>query len=82
MKDFTLPLRCCFCHSTGFAIPHEGYKPSHGERVACASCGRENDYSTLHEAVREKAVEIAKDEVHAMLKNVFKGHKNITLKIG
>ncbi|MDR0339466.1 MAG: hypothetical protein LBH65_04220 [Desulfovibrio sp.] len=73
MMEFTLVFRCVFCQSTDFVVPHEGYKLEHGEMVTCASCGRENDYSSLYEVTKEEGIEAVKDAVHDMLKDIVKG---------
>lgn len=83
----TVRLRCAFCRSEQFALPYEGYSPPGHSLVVCASCGRENDVTSLLIVAKSKGMEIAKayaDEVVEHLKkdlvNSFKNNKFIRIK--
>lgn len=86
MEDLkkTIGLRCTFCLSELFALPHENYTPSHGSLIVCANCGRENDVTSLVFVVKAKAMDIAEDYADKLmdkfqkdLKKAFKGNKHI-----
>lgn len=57
----TLPLRCVFCRSTKFLLPHEDYRPQPGEALTCGNCGRRNDFDSLMRIVKMKGAKIAED---------------------
>lgn len=83
----TIRLRCTFCRSELFALPHENYDPPHGSFIVCANCGRENDVTSLVFVVKAKAMDIAEDHADKMIKEftknikkAFKGSKNIRFK--
>jgi len=87
----TISLRCAFCRSILFAIPHEGYRPHHGSFVVCANCGWENDYTSLMFVVEEKAVGIAREyaedvmdkavkDMKKQLQKTFRGNKFIKVR--
>lgn len=89
MKELneTIRLRCTFCCSELFALPHEGYDPPHGSFIVCANCGRENDVTSLVFVVKAKAMDIAEEHANKVIKDfekslrkVFKGSKNIKFK--
>lgn len=80
MTEFKLVFKCVFCQSTDFVTPYENYQPAHGEMITCASCGRENDYSSLYEVTKEEGIKIAKDALHDMLKNMVRNNKLLKLK--
>lgn len=77
-------LRCTFCRSELFALPHKNYAPIHGSLILCANCGSENDVTSLILVVKAKAMEIAEsyadklmDTFQKDLKKAFKGNKYI-----
>lgn len=83
----SISMKCTFCHSELFALPHENYAPSHGSLIVCANCGRENDVTSLVFVVKAKAIDIAEDYVENLidefqqdLKKAFKGKKHIKIK--
>lgn len=83
----TIRLRCTFCHSALFALPHEDYSPPHGSFIVCANCGRENDVTSLVLTVKAKALDIAEDHADKMieqfkkdLKKSLKGSKHLKIK--
>jgi len=59
---------CLFCKSEQFELPDENYQPSHSEMIKCANCGKLNDYTSMLEVAKEKAIQIAKEEAEKMLK--------------
>ncbi|MDO9083377.1 MAG: hypothetical protein Q7U56_08850 [Humidesulfovibrio sp.] len=70
----TIPLRCVFCQSTSFKVPHESYQPQPGEMLVCGNCGRESLYDAMLDVVREEATELASNMLSDMLKKAgFKG---------
>jgi len=92
MEEFKeiISLRCVFCRSTLFAMPHEGYRPHHGSFVVCANCGHENDYTSLFFVVKDKAMDIAHEyaerllekaanDMKKQLQNAFRGNKYIKI---
>jgi hypothetical protein len=83
----SISLKCTFCRSELFALPHENYAPLHGSLIVCANCGRENDVTSLIFVVKAKAMDIAEDYADKLidkfqkdLKKAFKGNKYIKIK--
>lgn len=83
----SISLKCTFCHSELFALPHENYAPLHGSLIVCANCGRENDVTSLIFVVKAKTMDIAEDYADKLidkfqkdLKKAFKGNKYIKIK--
>lgn len=64
----TISLRCVFCQSTSFKVPHEGYQPQPGEMLVCGNCGRESLYDAMLDVLREEATGLAKDMLLNKLK--------------
>lgn len=82
-----IKLRCVFCHSNEFALPWEGYVPPPGSFVVCASCGRENDITSMLITVKTAGLSLAKDHAKELvkeltneLKKTFKNSKFIKFK--
>jgi uncharacterized Zn finger protein len=74
MKE-QIKMFCLFCKSEQFELPKEGYQPSCGEMIKCANCGRLNDYTSMLNITKEKAIEIAKAEAKKIIKNTMKNFK-------
>ena len=70
-----IKMYCLFCKSEQFELPDENYQPSHGEMIKCANCGRLNDYTSMLEVTKEKAIQIAKKEAEKMIKDFSKKFK-------
>lgn len=68
-----IPLRCAFCMSTSFEIPHTGYQPQPGEMLKCGNCGRLNDYESILRVAEEQGVEFVNDKVNEELCKILKG---------
>jgi transcription elongation factor Elf1 len=82
-----IKLRCAFCRSQEFAVPHEAYSPTGGGFVVCANCGMENDVTSLLVVAKAKGFSLAKDHATAFvgamvekLKNTLKNNKYIRFK--
>lgn len=65
----TISLRCVFCQSTSFKVPHEGYQPHQGEMLVCGNCGRESLYDAMLDVAKEEATELAGDMLSKMFKD-------------
>jgi len=83
----TIRLRCTFCRSNEFALPHEDYSPSAGSFVVCANCGKENDVTSLLVVAKATGLAIVEDHVEQLvdemakeLKRAFRNNKFITIK--
>lgn len=74
MKE-QIKMVCLFCKSEQFELPKKGYQPSNGEMIKCANCGRLNDYTSMLNITKEKAIEIAKAEAQKIIKNTMKNFK-------
>ncbi|MHC4122650.1 MAG: hypothetical protein ACYSSI_03675 [Planctomycetota bacterium] len=70
-----IKMYCLFCKSEQFELPDANYQPSHGEMIKCANCGRLNDYTSMLEVTKEKAMQIAKKEAEKMIKDFSKKFK-------
>lgn len=70
MISHTISLTCLFCDIVLEGNTDIEYKD--GDFIKCQNCGMENEYSSLMKIVEEKAVEVAKNEVEQLLKNLFK----------
>lgn len=66
----TISLRCVFCQSTGFKVPHADYQPQPGEMLVCGNCGRESLYDAMLDVAKEEATELAGNMLSKMLKGV------------
>lgn len=65
----TISLRCVFCQSTNFKVPHEGYQPQPGEMLVCGNCGRESLYDAMLDVAKEEATELDENMLSKMLKD-------------
>jgi hypothetical protein len=74
MKE-QIKMLCLFCKSDKFELPKEGYQPSCGEMIKCANCGKLNDYTSMLNITKEKAIEVAKAEAQKIIKNTMKNFK-------
>jgi uncharacterized Zn finger protein len=70
-----IKMYCLFCKSEQFELPDENYQPSNGELIKCANCGKFNDYTSMLDVAKEKAMQIAKEEAETMLKEFSKKFK-------
>lgn len=70
-----IKMYCLFCKSEQFELPDENYQPSHGEMIKCANCGKLNDYTSLLEVAKEKAMQIAREEAEKIVKEFSKNFK-------
>jgi len=68
MMEEQIKMYCLFCKSEQFVLPDENYQPSHGKMIKCANCGKLNDYTSMLEVAKEKAMQIAKEEAQKILK--------------
>ncbi len=73
MENFTVELTCLFCNSVLSGDLDLEFKS--GDLIKCQSCGQENDYDSLLEVAKEKAIDMAKQEIESSLKDIFKGFK-------
>lgn len=70
MEDFTVALTCLFCDAV---LQGDNDLEFTGDLIKCQNCGQENDYNSLIEAAKEKALEKAKHEIELSLKHILKG---------
>lgn len=75
MMEEKIKMYCLFCKSEQFELPDENYQPSHGEMIKCANCGKLNDYTSLLEVAKEKAMQIAREEAEKIVKEFSKNFK-------
>ncbi|VAW64815.1 hypothetical protein MNBD_GAMMA08-3 [hydrothermal vent metagenome] len=68
-ENFTIEVLCLFCHSTLTA--DEDMEFESGDLIKCNSCGEMNDYDSVVEVAKEKAVEKVKTEVEEELSKTF-----------
>ncbi|HDS1740440.1 TPA: hypothetical protein QEM67_002316 [Pseudomonas putida] len=80
----SIGLRCAFCRSYEFALPHAGYSPAPGGFVVCARCGRENDVTSLLLVAKSAGVVLVKQHAQQLvdglakdLRKSFRNHKFI-----
>lgn len=69
---FKLKLKCFFCFSDQFMIPHENYIPKYGDIIVCGNCGKKNDVTSLLKVVNKKAENIMKKVANEKIKELFK----------
>ena len=72
-----IELKCIFCGSTKFELPSMDYKPSPGEQVKCANCGRTNDYDSLIRVAKKRTKEWTEQQVKAEFDKVTKSLKRL-----
>ncbi|MBR0318339.1 MAG: hypothetical protein IJQ86_03520 [Spirochaetia bacterium] len=77
MEEKKIELKCVFCSSTRFELPSEDYKPSPGEQIKCANCGRTNDYDSLIRVAKKRAEEWAKQQLKAEFDKLTKDLKRL-----
>jgi hypothetical protein len=65
-------LKCVFCHSTDFEVPHQGYVQKNGETAKCANCGRLNDVTSLSKIASDNVKKEVFDYLLKSRKNLFK----------
>jgi hypothetical protein len=72
MDEFrkTIKLRCVFCRSNEFALPFENYSPPAGSFVVCASCGKENDVTSLLVVAKATGLAVAKDYAEQLMNDM------------
>ena len=75
MMEEQIKMYCFFCKSEQFELPDESYQPSNGEMIKCANCGKLNDYTSMLEVAKEKAMQIATEEAEKMVKEFSKKFK-------
>ena len=68
-ENFTIEVLCLFCHSTLTA--DEDIEFESGDLIKCNSCGEMNDYDSVVEVAKEKAVEKVKTDVEEELSKTF-----------
>ncbi|MGK0149689.1 hypothetical protein [Pseudomonas putida] len=68
----TIGLRCAFCRSYEFALPHAGYVPYPGGFVVCALCGRENDVTSLLLVAKSAGLELVKQHAQHLVDGLAK----------
>ncbi len=66
-----IKMKCLFCFSTDFVVPHDNYQPQQGEMVKCANCGKLNDFDSMMRVVEREAEEIA-DKIEKELRKSLK----------
>lgn len=72
-EHYEIKLKCIFCGSSDFELPHADYQPEDGETIKCGNCGRENDYASIRDyAVNKKLEEIQKEMLEPFKKMGFK----------
>ncbi|WP_438308552.1 hypothetical protein [Pseudomonas guariconensis] len=89
MESFkkSIGLRCVFCRSYEFALPHTGYTPAPGGFVVCAHCGRENDVTSLLFVAKGAGLSLVKQHAQQLvdglakeMRKSLKHHKFIKLR--
>lgn len=66
-----IKMKCVFCFSTDFVVPHDNYQPQHGEMIRCANCGKLNDFDSMMRVVEREAEEIV-DKIEKELRKSLK----------
>lgn len=67
-----IKLRCVFCQSTDFKVPHQDYIPKDGETIKCANCGNINDVTSLKKVVINDVEKEVVDCMQRYTKKLFK----------
>ena len=80
-EKWEIKMTCLFCKSNQFEI-EEGREYASGDMIKCGNCGKLNDYESMLNVTKEKAMDIAKAEAKKMidktakdLKKTFKNFK-------
>lgn len=69
-ENFSVPLTCLFCGSTLESKADATFQS--GDLIPCGQCGEGNDFDSVVEIAKEKAVQQVKDDIQAQLANIFK----------
>lgn len=75
-----IKMKCLFCFSTDFVVPHDNYQPQQGEMVKCANCGKLNDFDSMMRVVEKEGEEFIQKEADKIAKEFEKKLKK-SLKI-
>lgn len=70
-EQYSIDILCLFCHSS-FHV-EDGSEFFSGDMLECNSCGEFNDYDSLLEVAKERALDTLTKDWEQKLKNVFKG---------
>lgn len=77
-----IKMTCLFCKSDQFEI-EEGRQYKSGDMIKCSNCGKLNDYESMLEVTKEKAMDIAKEEAKKIIdktaKDLKKTFKNLKI---
>jgi hypothetical protein len=73
MDNFSITLSCMFCDAE--LQGDTTIKYNDGDLITCQNCGMENDYTSLIEIAKEKALEICSSEIQNELNTIFKKFK-------
>lgn len=69
MEDF-VAFTCLFCEAE--LVGDSGVVYKSGDLIVCKNCNRDNDYDSLFEVAKERAIDTAKKEIYSSLKKSFK----------
>ena len=69
----SIPLECLFC-GVALKVP-ENSNYSSGDLIKCQECGEDNDYDSLIEVVKDKAIQHAKNFMNSEIKKAFKKNR-------
>jgi hypothetical protein len=70
MENFSVSLTCLFCSAILEGRQDATFKS--GDLIPCSQCGESNDYDSVLEVAKEKAVAQVKDSLQAKLSTIFK----------
>jgi len=73
MNNFSIALACMFCDAELQGDTTIQYND--GDLITCHNCGMDNDYTSLIEIAKEKALEICSNEIKNELNTIFKKFK-------
>ena len=70
--NYTAKIKCAFCKSESFELPHEDYQPELYEMIKCHSCGNANYFEAVRKLAIRKTVEVIEEDVHKEIAEMFK----------
>ena len=69
VESFTVNLTCLFCDST--LTGEDDAKFESGDMIKCSACGESNEYDSVLDVAKEKAISEAKQKVIGSLEKEF-----------
>jgi hypothetical protein len=69
-EKFSVPLTCLFCGSVLEGKEDAVFQS--GDLIPCSQCGEGNDFESVVEIGKEKAVERVKEDLQSQLDSIFK----------